>query len=146
MTVKCLHHVNIHTSKIEETRRFFEIIAGFETVERPSNGELRGYWMYCGEVPVLHLREVPEGGVPRSQRDADGDGLDHIAFEAADIDGTRKLLESEGIACQERVLAEGTLLQLVCHDPNGVMVELSFDPVAEGRVPDQEKDRAKAPA
>ena len=137
MAVKSLHHVNIHTSKVEETRRFFEIIAGFKTVERPPSGDLRGYWMYCGGVPVLHLREVPAGGTPRSQRDADGDGIDHVAFEASDIDGTRKLLEKEGIPCQERVLAGGTLLQLVCHDPNGVMVELSFDPVAEGRASDQ---------
>src|SRR5215469_6617422 len=58
MPLNALHHVTVKTADLEATRDFYRDILGLEVGFRPDL-DFPGYWLYCGDIPVVHL--VPEG-------------------------------------------------------------------------------------
>ena len=63
MAINELNHINIRTVKMEETKNFFVDVVGLEIGFRPDFPS-HGYWLYCGEVPIVHLslsdrKEIP---------------------------------------------------------------------------------------
>jgi catechol 2,3-dioxygenase-like lactoylglutathione lyase family enzyme len=54
MPVNCLHHITVKTDNLEATRDFYRDILGLEVGFRPDLN-FPGYWLYCGDVPVVHL-------------------------------------------------------------------------------------------
>ena len=58
MPLNALHHVTVKTSDLEATRDFYRDILGLEVGFRPEL-DFPGYWLYCGEVPVVHLVSDP---------------------------------------------------------------------------------------
>ena len=53
-----------------------------------------------------------------------------MAFQAADLAGTRARLADLGVAFEERTVPGQGLVQLFVRDPDGVRIELNF-PVGE---------------
>jgi catechol 2,3-dioxygenase-like lactoylglutathione lyase family enzyme len=71
---------------------------------------------------VLHLVQRPDG-----QPHHDGSGnVDHIAFEASDLEATRRALTEAGLPFREAVVPRDGTIQIFVPDPDGVMVELNF--------------------
>ena len=54
MAVQALNHFNVQTTDLEKTREFYERVLGFKSGPRP-NFDFPGYWLYCGDMPVVHL-------------------------------------------------------------------------------------------
>ena len=54
MGINVLHHVTVKTDDLEATRDFYRDVLGLEEGFRPDL-EFPGYWLYCGDVPVVHL-------------------------------------------------------------------------------------------
>src|SRR5205085_11776647 len=54
MGINVLHHVTVKTDDLEATRDFYSNVLGLEVGFRPDL-EFPGYWLYCGDVPVVHL-------------------------------------------------------------------------------------------
>ncbi|MBM3486999.1 MAG: glyoxalase [Alphaproteobacteria bacterium] len=131
MPINQLNHVNIRTDKLEETRRFYEEAVGLYAGPRPQFST-PGYWMYCGDAPLVHLSEVETNPVPRTNPDGMGRGLDHIAFMATDLDGFTANLKWLGIDYRQRTVAGGGVIQVFFDDPNGVTVEIGFPVTAAG--------------
>jgi catechol 2,3-dioxygenase-like lactoylglutathione lyase family enzyme len=117
MPVRALDYVNIYTSDVPGTVAFYEEVIGLRSGDRPAFS-FPGAWLYCGPKAVIHL----VGGERRKGSGA----LDHVAFEAEDFEGTRKVLESRGLAHDVRDVPGGRLRQIFVHDPNGVKLELNF--------------------
>ena len=56
MTISCLHHINIQTNKLEQTRDFYERVLGLYVGARPDFGQM-GYWLFVpgSDHPIVHL-------------------------------------------------------------------------------------------
>ena len=59
MPLNALHQVTVKTAGLEAAGNFYRNVPGLEVGFRPDL-DFPGYWLYCGDVPVVHL--VPEGG------------------------------------------------------------------------------------
>ncbi|MGH7007251.1 MAG: VOC family protein, partial [Stellaceae bacterium] len=59
MLLTQLNHVTVRTRDMEGTKNFYEGVLGFRAGWRPPLS-FPGYWLYCGEQPVVHL--VPDSG------------------------------------------------------------------------------------
>jgi catechol 2,3-dioxygenase-like lactoylglutathione lyase family enzyme len=122
MPVTAFQHVNTRSADVERTKAFYMRL-GLQAGERPPFAS-RGYWMYLGGQPVLHLVQRPAGDTHH-----DGSGnLDHVAFQATDLEGTRRALAEAGLSFREAVVPRDNTVQIFVKDPDGITVELNFAP------------------
>jgi len=122
MKLKSFEHVLITTRDLEATKAFFTDVVGLVEGKRP-DFKFPGYWLYLGDTPCVHLAESDRG---RGDAGTGRGAIDHIAFNAEDIDGARARLETAGIAYEHRMVPGAPLQQLFVTDPNGVKVEINF--------------------
>ena len=130
MTISCLHHINIQTNKLEETRDFYERVLGLYVGARPEFGQ-EGYWLFVpgSDHPIVHLSPCNDGG-PEQTVDA-GNRIDHVAFFGHDLEKTLAWFEELGIDYDERpdrLYLDSKMVQVFLKDPNGINVELGFFP------------------
>ena len=125
MPISSLNHINLRTSKLEETRRFYVDVLGLRVGPRFSSNP-PGYWIYCGEVPVVHVSEIAPGGEPKNNAAASGDGMDHVGFVGYDFAAMERRLTDSAMSYRKRVVFGGQLPQIFVEDPNGIVVEIGF--------------------
>jgi catechol 2,3-dioxygenase-like lactoylglutathione lyase family enzyme len=130
MTISCLHHINIQTNKLEETRDFYERVLGLYVGARPHFGQI-GYWLFAPgtDQPIVHLSPCMDGG-PEQTLNA-GNRLDHVAFFGHDLEKTLSWLDELGVPYEERpdrLYLDSKMVQVFLKDPNGINVELGFFP------------------
>jgi catechol 2,3-dioxygenase-like lactoylglutathione lyase family enzyme len=127
MALEALEHYTIRCADLTATRDFYRDVLGLADGPRP-DFNFSGHWMYCGDVPVVHLmgadRLRPEDRVSASR--ADTGALDHIAFRGSDANATIANLKKHGIAFRESHVPGTELHQVFVRDPNGIMVEINF--------------------
>ena len=122
MIIDRLDHINIAAPAglLAVVRDFYVDILGMEDGARPAFSS-RGYWLYAGKDPLIHLSEKDRQPI------AEGNGcLDHVAFRGHDIQALSTRLESAGIEFQLTHVPGLKLSQLFFHDPAGVRVEVNF--------------------
>ena len=121
MPVAGFQHVNTRSADVERTRDFYERVLGFHVGDRPPFAS-HGYWLYLHDQPVLHLVQRPVG-----EPHHEGSGnVDHIAFQAVDVDATRAVLTDAGLLFRETVVPRDNSIQIFVRDPDGIQVELNF--------------------
>jgi len=129
--VSALEHVTIRCAQLQRTRDFYVDLMGLTDGERP-NFPFRGYWLYLGGIPVVHLVEATDTAgawgrdivIPNPE---EGTGsFDHVAFKGDDFQAMRTKLQKAGMTFKERVVPGGRLSQLFVPDPEGVLVEINF--------------------
>jgi catechol 2,3-dioxygenase-like lactoylglutathione lyase family enzyme len=126
MALHALNHYTIRPVDLEATKDFYVGILGLPIGERPPLG-FPGYWLYCGDIPTVHLIGPRPDEAGQKPRVANGTGLlDHIAFSCTGLGDTRARLADHRIAFTERVIPRDGQTQLFLHDPDGVAVELNF--------------------
>ncbi|MFN7916772.1 MAG: VOC family protein [Vicinamibacterales bacterium] len=124
MPVDQLQHVNIRCVNAARSRDFYVDLIGLVDGDRPPVGGV-GHWLYVGGVPVIHLTERTAAHGPAIV----GSGtIDHIAFRGVDLEGTRARFEAAGVQYRQDVIPRNGTIQLFVHDPDGVKVELNFEP------------------
>ena len=126
-----LNHVNIRTSDLEKTRDFYAEVLHLENGFRPPFPN-PGYWMYAGGVAVIHISPCDEDSPVRTNPDGMGRGIDHFAMWGSGLEEQLATLERHGIKYTKRLAGGGSVIQVFFHDPNGVQIELGFEPKAEG--------------
>jgi catechol 2,3-dioxygenase-like lactoylglutathione lyase family enzyme len=119
-----MNHFTVLSDNLEETRKFYCDLLGFEEGPRP-NFRFPGYWLYVGNQPILHV-------IHRDQLNEVRAGvIDHMAFTATDLPGTAAKLQKAGVEYELRRLpageTRGGLWQLFFDDPHGGKVEFDFD-------------------
>jgi catechol 2,3-dioxygenase-like lactoylglutathione lyase family enzyme len=133
MQIRRMDHFTIVTDRLDETLAFYAML-GLHAGARP-NFSVPGAWLYAAEQPILHVIEVTN--MPEPRRGA----LDHMAYHAQGLLATSQALEERGIAHRIiRTPAPFRMWQLFFVDPNGIDVELDFDP--EEIAPDDWRTRA----
>jgi len=134
MSLTRLDHYSIRTDDLDTTRNFYVDVLGMVDGDRPPF-PFPGYWLYCGDRPVVHLIGLdPEGahglidymGEDRDQAFKGSGALDHVAFNADDLDGMRQRLDGLAVDYRERDVPNLPLHQLFIEDPNGITVEINF--------------------
>jgi catechol 2,3-dioxygenase-like lactoylglutathione lyase family enzyme len=122
VAVDGLQHINIHVADVERSMEFYVQVLGLRVGPRPPVDSV-GYWLYLGAQPAIHLvQRTAEASA------VDTGAIDHVAFHATDLDSTRRVLQAEGVRFREAVIPRDQTVQLFVHDPDGVMIELNFDP------------------
>jgi catechol 2,3-dioxygenase-like lactoylglutathione lyase family enzyme len=126
MPVEMLEHYTIRCESLERTRDFYRDVLGLIDGERP-NFPFKGYWMYLGGVPIVHLVDAQES----TERDGpqvgvDTAALDHIAFRGLDIEATRATLRKHDLKFRENAVPGGRIHQIFVRDPDGILIELNF--------------------
>lgn len=132
MSLNSLQHFLVRASNLDDTRTFYEGVLGLRDGDRP-DFPFPGHWLYLGDVPVVHL--VEEGfdkefasymGREVGEERAHGNTgpIDHIAFDASDLEGMRKQIADLGIDSHEQGIDK--LRQIFIRDPNGITIELNF--------------------
>ncbi len=120
MPLRGLDHINIGTSRLEETKRFFMEGLGLTEGWRPPF-PFGGAWLYLDGRAVVHL--VERSAPLRPSIEA---ALDHFAFEAVGYDETVERLQAGGIEFGAVNVPGSPIRQLFLEDPNGVRIELNF--------------------
>lgn len=132
MPLQIMEHYLVLTDDIDRTRRFYIDILGLSDGFRPELG-FPGYWLYLGELPVLHIAEwetytkhAERLGI-RVTRPGEGTGcLDHVAFNGHDAEEMVARLDAAGETYERHDVPEIGLIQLFLDDPNGLKLELNF--------------------
>jgi len=123
MALNALHHVTVRTDDLMATRDFYRDVLGLKEGFRPAL-PFPGHWLYCGEVPVVHV--VPTGNGIGGGESHDTGSFDHFAFLAEDFAGVRGNLQARGIKFRENHIPSPPIDQLFFTDNNNVMIELNF--------------------
>jgi catechol 2,3-dioxygenase-like lactoylglutathione lyase family enzyme len=126
MGLKRLDHINVNTSQLPRLVAFYSEVLGLTPGPRPGFS-FGGAWMYCGDVPAVHLVEraqlAPLAGDLR---------LQHFAFAAEDLAGFLRRLEALGVAYRVGIVDDFGICQINLQDPDGNHLHVDF-PVAEAR-------------
>lgn len=123
MAVDALQHVNLRVRDLEASKAFYVDVVGLRVGPRPPVASV-GYWLYLEDEPVIHLVQLPSDQVA-----AIGSGaVDHVAFHGADFEATRDQFRAHGVPFREALIPRDGTRQLFVHDPDGVKIELNFDP------------------
>ncbi len=116
-------HVNIRVRDQEAARDFLIAVVGVTEGPRPAFS-FPGYWLYLGDVPVIHL-------APRDQAGETG-WVNHIAFAGYDLDRKTAELKAGGFNFRVQRLADTDIPQIFVSGPEGLRVELQCAPPADG--------------
>ena len=54
MPAQSLNHYTIRVRDLETTKNFYADVVGLKVGDRPPLA-FPGYWLYCGDVPTVHL-------------------------------------------------------------------------------------------
>lgn len=133
MTIATLDHVNIRTTRMEESCRFYCDVLGMAVSLAPGAQDLSvGAWIHSADGrPVIHLNRAPEGADFLGEV-ADWAGfkgsaqIHHVAFRCEDYDSTLQRLQEEGLALHFMDVPQVNLRQIFVRDPNGILLELNF--------------------
>jgi catechol 2,3-dioxygenase-like lactoylglutathione lyase family enzyme len=120
MAIRGIDHINIGTSRLEETRAFFRDVLGLKEGWRP-DFPFGGAWLYAGDGAIVHLVELDEAKRPSAEA-----ALDHFAFRIDDYEGTVRRLEAAGVAFRPIDIPDTPIRQIFIRDLNGVNIELNY--------------------
>ena len=136
MGVQALEHITIRCGQLRRTRDFYVELMGLTEGDRP-DFPFRGYWLYLGGIPVIHLveatdtagawgREVAPAPVAEDGPENGTGAFDHVAFRGDDFEAMRARVQDAGMTFKERAVPGRPLKQLFVLDPEGVLVEINF--------------------
>lgn len=125
MPITAFSHYNLRSSRevMEELKDFYTKVVGMREGDRPPF-KSAGYWLYIGDIPVLHLVECSPGeSCPPHTKNT----FDHVAISATDIEGMQDMLREAGVEFERREVPLQGHQQLFLKDPAGNGVEFIFD-------------------
>ncbi|HEY4546963.1 MAG TPA: VOC family protein [Pedomonas sp.] len=133
MSINSLDHVNIRTSRLDESIAFYRDILGLTVGTIPGFQDTsRGAWIEAGNGrAVIHLNAAMPGpdflGEDRNWSEIKGSGrVHHVAFDCTDFEAMHQRLTDAGIPLKLNTVEAINLRQIFIQDPNDVLLELNF--------------------
>ncbi len=120
MPLKFLDHVNVRTSRLDETRAFYRDVLGMREGDRPPFS-FGGAWMYLAERPVVHLVQVPRP--PSYQGEL---SLEHFAFAAEGLAEFLRRLDAAKVPYRIGHPPGDCVKQVNVSDPEGNHIHVDF--------------------
>jgi catechol-2,3-dioxygenase len=117
-----LDHINISAPMelLQKVKAFYCLVFDLTDGFRPRFSK-RGFWLYAGDKPLIHLVESSE----HHHNDKQG-YLDHVAFQTTGLTGILEKLDANDISYRLSHVPEINLAQVFCTDPCGIGVEINF--------------------
>jgi catechol 2,3-dioxygenase-like lactoylglutathione lyase family enzyme len=117
-----LHHINIRAPAdlLADEKGFFRDILGLTEGPRPAFTN-PGYWLYCGDQPIVHLST--------SQRHIGserGSYFDHVAFHSTGLHSFLRRLEGAGLDYSTSYIDATATTQVFINSPTGTKIEVGF--------------------
>ena len=112
-----LNHINIHAEDLEAARDF--LLADLPELKqgiRPPF-DFKGYWLYLGDQPVIHMQNRGEGMGGRGW-------IDHLAFAPFDFEIEKARLDAGGFRYITGGIPGTGIRQLFVSGPEGLKIEL----------------------
>jgi len=121
MNVIKLHHYAVTAPGVvlKEMINFYDDILGLKAGYRPDFG-VRGYWLYAGDQPILHLLEDDN----RIQNEKGF--FDHIALRCSELETTKAKLDAADVSYTEFGISDLNQIQILITDPAENTIELNF--------------------
>jgi catechol 2,3-dioxygenase-like lactoylglutathione lyase family enzyme len=127
--VNSLDHVNIITSDLEGSARFYAELLGLEPRDAPPPlTHQNARWMYDeAGLAVLHINslECPRH-YDRDVRPGPTGALHHVALRCSNYEDLLTRLKRRGLEYQLNEVPAVALRQIFVLDPNSVLLELNF--------------------
>jgi catechol 2,3-dioxygenase-like lactoylglutathione lyase family enzyme len=120
MAIRGIDHINIGTTRLDETRAFFCDVLGLTEGWRP-DFPFGGAWLYANDGAIVHLVELSEAKKPSNDA-----ALDHFAFRIDDYDDVVRRLQAAGISFRPIDIPGTPIRQIFIRDLNGVNIELNY--------------------
>jgi catechol 2,3-dioxygenase-like lactoylglutathione lyase family enzyme len=112
-----LNHINIHAEDLEAARDFLlAVLPDLRQGFRPPFG-FKGYWLYLGDQPVIHMQNRGEGMGGRGW-------IDHLAFAPFDFEAEKARLDAGGFRYTTGGIPGTGIRQLFVFGPEGLKLEL----------------------
>lgn len=129
-----LFHNAIRAGDLQTTRNFYTRFLGMLIDERRPAMDVPGFWLRAA-IPNSEALIHVFGG-----RDAEIDGriptgggaVHHLSLYCKDYRAIRRRLDEYRLTWRGQDAPVRGMLQIFVHDPNGVLLELTFDVAAEG--------------
>lgn len=129
-----LFHNAIRAGDLETTRNFYTRFLGMLVDERRPEMEATGFWLRAalpGGIDLIHVfagrfAEVEGGGIPKG-----GAAVHHLSMFCRGYQEIRRKLEQHKLSWRGQAAPVLGLWQIFVHDPNGILLELTFDAAAE---------------
>jgi catechol 2,3-dioxygenase-like lactoylglutathione lyase family enzyme len=119
MSIHGIDHINIDTSRLDETVAFYCGVLGLDDRRKPSGNT--GAWLYLGDQAIVHVNVIDE------DRSATSTGsFNHVAFAAQDLLGLTAALDAGGHEYRVVERPDLDVTQIFITDPNGISVELNI--------------------
>jgi catechol 2,3-dioxygenase-like lactoylglutathione lyase family enzyme len=127
--VEALDHVNIITSDIEASARFYAQLLGLEPRDGPPPlTHANARWMYdqAGRA-ILHLNSLDcPRAYDREVHPGPTGAMHHVALRCSGYEEVRARLEGAGLEYRVNEVPAIGLRQVFVLDPNAVLLELNF--------------------
>ncbi len=119
MPVNGINHVNIRTTDVAASARFYVEVLDFKFREGPAVMGQQPNWLYDkGGRPIIHL------GVMAADSQSTGP-IDHVALDCEGLETTLEKLKARDIEFTVANVRPGLTLVFI-KDPHGVALELNF--------------------
>jgi catechol 2,3-dioxygenase-like lactoylglutathione lyase family enzyme len=128
-----LFHTAIRTDDLDATVRFYTEVLGMIIAPRPPIG-FPGAWLKPptpGGDAIFHIYAGDAAKEPDGSILSGTGAVDHISVMAQGYSQFRQRFAKFDLDWRENLVPATPLWQLFVHDPNGVMLELTFHQAAE---------------
>jgi catechol 2,3-dioxygenase-like lactoylglutathione lyase family enzyme len=128
-----LFHVAIRTADLEGSVRFYTEVLGLVLAPRPPI-PFPGAWLQPAQadaVAIVHLYAGDAAHEADGSVQCGGGAVDHVSVVCQGVAEFKARFERFGLDYRENLVPGTSIRQLFVHDPNGVMLELSFHADAE---------------
>lgn len=124
MPVQSFNHFNLRADRelLSKLRDFYVDVVGLKVGPRPAFN-FNGYWLYTGDLAVLHLVEAPDA--PGSGHARQGT-FDHVAFSCSGLADFEAQFRRTAVVYRRTEIPGTDIVQLFVKDPAGNGVELNF--------------------
>ena len=132
-----LFHYGLRAGDADTTLNFFTRLLGMVVDETRPKVRTSGYWLRAalpGSPPSIHVFTGDDARVKPSDTEVPtGSGaVHHISLYCKDYRAVRRKLAEYGLQWEGGAVPGGKQWVIFVYDPNGVMLELTFDATIEG--------------
>ncbi len=132
-----MFHAAVRTADPARMRNFYTRLLGMVVDRRrpDSDVDVDGFWLrppLPGGEAIIHVFAGADARTPDGRIPTGGAAVHHLSFLSTGFRDTLARIQAAGVNWRGNVLPSIGLWQIFVHDPNGILLELTFEAAVEG--------------